>query len=169
MCAMCDGQSMEGYVRKVHGLVDRHGWALQYVNSEVNSNFDPDNAGVIEPAFCYTVGLTALGHPELIVTGRSPGESAAALNTLARRVILGGRAFEPGMESAAAGFDFHFVDVTYCDEWLLMASEVYPSDRIRAVQAVWRDSQGDLPWEGDVSSTIVQPILGTPLGWGLYD
>ncbi len=178
MCAMCDGRSIEDYVVGVEGLVDRYGWALQYVSSQADVAFegseiqadhlqDQDDPEDIVPAFCYTVGLTAHGHPELILTGRSAGESASILNVLARRVLIGHTRFEAGGECSAGGFELSFVDVVQSEDWLLMAGRVYSRDQISAVQAVWRDSDGNLPWEGDFPSTIVQPVLGPPPGW--YD
>lgn len=169
MCAMCDGRSIEDYVAGVEGLIERYGWALQYVDSQSNT-VSTDNAvdpdfGDIVPAFCYTAGLTAHGHPELVVTGRSAGESAAVLNVLARRVLLQNDRFDAGSESSAAGFGLSFVDVMEPGDWLLMVSRIYTGRDIAAVQAVWRDADGNLPWEGQFPSTIVQPVLGPPPGW----
>lgn len=164
MCALCDGRSMAEYVRSVEDLVDRHGWALQYVDSSTPDSYE-EFGGSITPAFCYTVGLTALGHPEIVITGRAASESASVLNALARRVAVGDDSLRAGIHSWAAGFDLYFVDVAQCEEWLVIANRLYSPGRVRAIQAVWRDAQGNLPWEGDVVSTIVQPILGPPPGW----
>ncbi|MDJ0394113.1 DUF4262 domain-containing protein [Rhodococcus sp. G-MC3] len=169
MCAMCDGRSIEDYVVGVQGLINRYGWALQYVDSELSTEFRGDTDvredGLIVPAFCYTVGLTEHGHPELVVTGRSAGESAAVLNVLARRVLLGGERFEAGNQCVAAGLRMSFVDVEHTEDWLMMAARVQSGVDIRARQAVWRDAEGHLPWEGPYPSTIVQPVLGPPPGW----
>ncbi|WP_338892125.1 DUF4262 domain-containing protein [Rhodococcus sovatensis] len=178
MCAMCDGRSIEDYVVGVEGLIDRYGWALQYVSSRADAELegsgiqaddgdDRDHLEDIVPAFCYTVGLTAHGHPELILTGRSAGESASVLNVLARRILFGCVRFEAGTECSAGGFELSFVDVAESEDWLLMACRIYSGDNVSAVQAVWRDSDGNLPWEGDFPSSIVQPVLGPPPGW--YD
>ena len=184
MCALCDGRSIDDYVLGVEGLIDRYGWALQYVNSDADTVFGAGSARVdndavygdlvhedlvyevhIIPAFCYTVGLTALGHPELILTGRSASESASVLNILARRVLLDGHSLEAGCECSAGGLGLSFVDVAEPGDWLLMAHRVYPGRDVGAVQAVWRDVEGNLPWEGPFPSTVVQPVLGPPPGW----
>lgn len=167
MCAMCDGQSVDDYAEMIEGLIRRHGWALQYVNSDSELDVSGSGDSEIVPAYCYTVGLTAYGHPEIVLTGRSPGESAAVLNVLARRVLIGREALVAGSEQAAAGLALSFVDVTHCADWLMMAYRIYPGADVQAVQAVWRDVDGHLPWEGDYPSTIVQPVLGPPPGW--YD
>ncbi|SNT08182.1 protein of unknown function [Rhodococcoides kyotonense] len=164
MCAMCDGRSLEEYLHGIEELIDRHGWALQYVES---GGEDPDDSSGIDPAFCYTIGMTAYGHPEIVITGRDPAESASALNSLARQVAVGRQRFEAGMRVWAKGFDFYFVDVERSDEWLTIADRMYPPGPVRAVQAVWRSCDGTLPWEGNLQSTIVQPVLGPPPGW--YD
>lgn len=168
MCAMCDGRSIEDYVVGVEGLINRYGWALQYVNSRADAGLeDQDYLEDIVPAFCYTVGLTAHGHPELIMTGRSAGESASVLNVIARRILFGCARFEAGTECSAGGFELSFVEVVQSEDWLLMACRIYSGCNVSAVQAVWRDSDGNLPWEGDFPSSIVQPVLGPPPGW--YD
>lgn len=177
MCGMCNGQSIDDYVDSVETLIGRYGWALQYVSSSAaaaldgelgnSGHTDDDYAGdgMVDPAFCYTVGLAGMGHPEIVMTGRSPGESAAVLNVLARRIQFGGQHFEAGQYCTAGGFEVSFVDVAYPEEWLLMCRRLYPDGALRAVQAVWRDHYGNLPWEGEYPSTIVQPILGPPPGW----
>lgn len=165
MCAMCDGRSIEEYVVGVQELIDRYGWALQYVDSELNAELASDDGGEIVPAFCYTVGLTSYGHPEVVLTGRSAGESAAVLNVLARRVLMGGSHFEAGSECTAAGLRLSFVDVEHSEDWLMMATRLHSGVTVDAVQAVWRDGDGNLPWEGLYPSTIVQPVLGPPPGW----
>ncbi|MGA9871736.1 MAG: DUF4262 domain-containing protein [Rhodococcus sp. (in: high G+C Gram-positive bacteria)] len=170
MCAMCGGQSLKEYVTGMHELIGRHGWALQYVSdADADDSLADTDETVIVPAFCYTIGLTAYDHPELIITGRSAHEAASVLNELARRVALGFAQFEAGLLCSAGGFELSFVDVPDRREWLAMASLVYPLDEIEALQAVWRDVNGHLPWEGPYPSTIVQPVLGAPRGWDDVD
>jgi len=76
MCEICEGMTPEQAHRKMLRTIDRYGWAMQYVESSV------DERGV-HPAFCYTVGLTEIGCPEVIVTGRAADESVAVLGDLA--------------------------------------------------------------------------------------
>lgn len=164
---MCNGQSIDDYVDSVQGMIERHGWALQYVNSD-DENSDPLD-GEILPAFCYTVGLTTFGHPEIVLVGRAADESAAVLNALGRRVSVAGERFDAGIDCRAAGFELSFVDVVDTEDWLLMADRIYAPRRVEAVQAVWRDFDGNLPWEGQYPSTLVQPVLGAPPGWYDHD
>ncbi|KAA0926346.1 MULTISPECIES: DUF4262 domain-containing protein [unclassified Rhodococcus (in: high G+C Gram-positive bacteria)] len=152
MCKMCQGHSVDEYIEGVIRTIDRCGWALQYVESEV----DPDG---IHPAFCYTVGLTNFGSPEIVLTGRGPHESSRILNSLGASVVSGMLELESGIGCTAAGFDLFTIDVPDCADILYTASDVYGQGCFSAVQAVWKDLEGALPWEG-IPSTVVQPILG---------
>ena len=60
MCWYCDhpdGSPLE-YLDQIRDLIDRCGWAVQGVERDR-----------VRPPWAYTVGLTAAGHPELVVTG----------------------------------------------------------------------------------------------------
>lgn len=149
---MCQGRSADEYVQDLKRSIDEFGWALQYVESEV------DRYG-IHPAFCYTVGLTDLGSPEIVVTGRGPQESSRILNSLGSFVASGLLDIEAGMGCSAAGFELFTIDVPDCADILHAASDVYGNGRFGAVQTVWRDLDGSLPWEG-IPSIVVQPIFG---------
>lgn len=146
-------------------MIERYGWALQYVESAV------DERGV-HPAFCYTVGLTAKGRPELVITGRVADQSAEVLGELAAWTKDGPR-LTPGDTYTAGGLDVCLVEVRECEDWLLRAVDLY-GRRVRALQAVWTDCAGLLPWEGAMGSVsgwtgvaaVVQPLLGPPpSGW----
>ncbi|QII06207.1 DUF4262 domain-containing protein [Rhodococcoides fascians A25f] len=152
MCRMCDGYGVDEYIGDVKSAIDRFGWALQYVESEV------DRDG-IHPAFCYTVGLTGFGSPEIVVTGRDPNESSRILNALGTSVASGLLEVEAGIGCWAAGFELFTIDVPDCVDILHAASDVYGKGCFSAVQAVWKDCDGSLPWEG-IPSTVVQPVLG---------
>ncbi|MFC4604325.1 DUF4262 domain-containing protein [Rhodococcus kronopolitis] len=156
MCDICNGKTPRQARRDLELSIEEYGWALQYVESAV------DERGV-HPAFCYTVGLTALGCEELVITGRVMEQSAEVLNTLAER-IWDGREFTAGERVDAGGLDLCMVPVRECEGWLLTAKRLYGAGNVRAVQAVWADCDGLLPWEGAITSTIVQPLLGLPPG-----
>ncbi|MGW6693924.1 DUF4262 domain-containing protein [Rhodococcus sp. NPDC054953] len=141
--------------------IERYGWALQYVESTV------DRSGV-HPAYCYTVGLTGHGLPELVITGRVSDQSAVVLSELGS-VLLDGSRLGPGDEVTVGGLDVCLVEVRECEFWLLRAVEHH--GRIRALQVVWADCQGRYPWEGAHGSTEwtgavahLQPLLGPPPG-----
>ncbi|MFF0813583.1 DUF4262 domain-containing protein [Rhodococcus sp. NPDC003318] len=143
--------------REMRRTIAQHGWLLQYVASAI------DEQGV-HPAFCYSVGLTAIGRPELVVTGRCAEESAMLLNELGSWMRCG-HDLEPGDRYSVAGLDVTLVAARDCESWLLRAVDLY-GRHVRALQVVWADCRGLLPWEGSSDSTIVQPLLGLPPGAG---
>ena len=64
-------------------LIEEHGWAVRHVG-----------AGD-EAAFSYTVGLTALKHPEIVMEGL-PFEVAQAFLNLMSEEVKSGKRFSPG-------------------------------------------------------------------------
>jgi hypothetical protein len=63
---MCEGATLDECRFAIHGIIDRYGWFIQYVE------VDP-----ITRAWAYTIGLSAgFEHPELIIAGVRP-EGAA--------------------------------------------------------------------------------------------
>lgn len=156
MCDICDGKSPEEVWRGRLEKIAACGWALQYVESAI------DERGV-HSAFCYSIGLTDIGCPELVVTGRTADESGRLLNELASWLYCG-HDLVPGERYSVAGLDVLLVEVRGCEEWLLGAVDLY--GEIRALQAVWADCEGRLPWQGIGDGTLVQPLLGPPPGVG---
>jgi hypothetical protein len=132
-------------------LVAEHGWAVRHV-------VDPD------PARClsYTVGLTAHLHPEIVMTGL-PHEVAHTFLNIAGRVVVHEHGhFAPGEATTALsdGQPFAVVEVTDTSALTAVAG-LY--GEVRAVQVVWTDSQGNLPWEPRYRNPPgSQPLLGTP-------
>src|SRR5438445_2793259 len=72
---------------ELHRLIDEHGWAVRHVGAGT----EPGQA-----AFSYTVGLTAMGHPEVIVTGLPFDHAHTFLNNIGADV-RGGKQFRPGL------------------------------------------------------------------------
>jgi hypothetical protein len=133
------------------GLIREHGWAVRHVGAG-----PADDAA----AFSYTVGLTALGHPEVVVTGLPFEHAHTFLNNIGHDVRSGQR-FEPGsttgeLTEPAAPVVFLAVEDT---SGLTAVEQVY--GRVQAVQMVWPDSTGRLPWEdGYRNPPKAQPLLG---------
>lgn len=154
MCEICDGKSSAELREDLRRMIRRYGWALQYVESAID-------ARGVHPAYCYSVGMTAKDRPELVITGRVADQSVEVLNGLGS-LMAGGVSLTPGDRFAVGGLDVYLVEVRECESWLLGAVALY--GRIHALQAVWADCRGLLPWEGVEDSTIVQPLLGPPPG-----
>jgi hypothetical protein len=69
----------------LHTMISE-GWAVVCTNTE-------DRSGLL----CYTVGLTALHQPELVLrTARDERYASALLNQAAGLVVFGGRRLRPG-------------------------------------------------------------------------
>ncbi len=136
--------------------VRRHGWAVQYVYGE----------GDRDPPFAYTVGLFGLGHPELVIFGMSPGESAAVLNDVGERVRAGHRV-EPGELVTFARWPhrLHVLPLVNAAQVLLGANRFFgrpDHDPVPALHLVWDDTSGRYPWEPDYEPPQwLQPLPGT--------
>ena len=145
----------EPYCCRVHpldelrSLIDQHGWAVRNVA-------DPDPAN----CFSYTIGLSAHGHPEVVMTGLPPDVGQAFLNIAGDLVVNGDGSFVTGETTTelADGPPMPILEVT--DRSGLTAVEAIYGE-VRAVQIVWTDSRGHLPWEAAYANPPgSQPLLG---------
>lgn len=123
-------------------IIRECGWAVQAVE---------------HPPWSYTVGLTAYGRPELVLTGLPVRRSQNLLNATARRlghvdVPVAGQQFQ-----LRGGPLMEVVDVVDPAAHLVMAVELFGPD-IRALQLVHADDRGDWPWQHGFRGD--QPVLG---------
>jgi hypothetical protein len=140
--------------RDLQGVIDKFGWAVVH-----------GGGGAAGPRFSHTVGLTATGHPEVIVTGL-PFEAGEKYLNLAGRAIQAGARFTPGAATTVlTDVESPVVFLAVTDtERLAVAEQFYGS--VTALQLVWPDSTGLLPWqEGHRNPPAAQPLLG-PLPGG---
>jgi hypothetical protein len=149
MCWKCDhpGATTEEYLAELRETVLKHGWAVQYVESE-------------RMPFAYTIGLTRYGLPELLTTGLPPRRSARLLNALGRRAVSGQPSKHGAQVALLAGPLVEMVEVEHPDVYLIFAGAMF-GDEVTALQAVWVDSRGRWPWSprfDDGRGT--QPVLG---------
>lgn len=132
-------------------LIGEHGWAVRRVGADRESG---------QAAFSYTVGLTGLGHPEVVITGMPFTHAQTFLNNIGDDVRTGTR-FEPGLvteDLTGPGAPVRFLAVEDT-RGLLAVKQVY--GHVQAVQIVWPDSAGRLPWlEGYNNPPGAQPLLG---------
>jgi hypothetical protein len=151
MCWLCDHPDAKwpDYLDHMRHLVDICGWAVQAVERDR-----------IHPPWAYTVGLTAAGLPELVVTGMSARRAQDLLNDVAAH-ILHADALVPGERHALEGGPvIEVVELTEATAHLFVAVELYGTG-IRAQQIVHADDRGHWPW--DVGYRGVrggQPVLG---------
>lgn len=138
---------------ELRGMIDRYGWAVRNV---ADSN----------PTQClsYTVGLTAHDHPEVVMTGLPPDVGTAFLNIVGEIVTKEDGRFESGRTTGelADGPEMPIIAVQDISR-LTAVEEIYGT--ISAVQIIWTDSAGHLPWEpGYANPAESQPLLGQRYG-----
>ena len=131
-------------------VVDRFGWAVLHGGG----------TGPGDPRWSYTVGLSRLGHPEVIVVGL-PFEAAETYLNLVGEAVRAGARFRPGVVTTAlTDADSPVVFLEVADTGRLAVAEQFAGS-VDALQLVWPDSTGKLPWEeGHRNPPHAQPLLG---------
>lgn len=130
--------------------IDACGWAVRNVA-------DADAAQCLS----YTVGLTAHGHPEAVMTGLPPDVGTAFLNIVGEIVVREGGRFIAGEATTELAEGAAMPVVAVSDTSGLTAVEAIYGD-VRAIQIVWTDSGGHLPWESGYGNPPgSQPLLGS--------
>lgn len=151
MCWMCDHPkaTRQDYLDHIMSIIARRRWAVQGVERDR-----------YRPPYAYTVGLTAHGKPELVVTGMSVTRAAELLNDVAAHV-LHAAAPAPGERTPLIGGPLvEFIKVDVPSAHLLVADELY-GPQLRALQVVHADDRGRWPWESAYRGVKGgQPVLG---------
>ncbi len=148
MCWQCDhpGSTRLDYLNHMRDLIACYGWAVQGVERDR-----------IHPPWAYTLGLTSVRRPELVVTGMPIARAMGLLNDVASHV-LHAAAPRPGERIPLDGGPLiEFVEVSEPAARLVTTVELYGTG-IRALQIVHADDRGHWPWE--VGYRGVQPVLG---------
>lgn len=134
---------------EIRRMVDAHGWAVQGVADE-------------NPAYCvsYTVGLTAVDHPELVMTGLAPREAYDFFQIACPSILAGKERLVAGESTQLMTEDRPLPVIAVVDTADLTAVwDVY--GKVDALQIVWTDSNDVLPWEaGYQNPPEWQPLLG---------
>lgn len=133
------------------GLIATNGWAVLGVLADVDA-----------PRFAYTVGLAALGLPELIVFGLPLEVARHFLNQLGQRLRAGEQLpLDTDLHDVAEGFASQLVAAPRqaSDQYMFATQRRYP--HYRALQLVWPDRAGRFPWDGgfDQRFMALQPVL----------
>jgi hypothetical protein len=153
MCWSCDNptKTFDDFVDEVvQPAIDRYGWFVQAVTSERGA------------PLAYTVGLTAMGLPELVVTGMAPRRAALLLNGMAAHWLHAEPLPAHGEHADTRGGQcLEVVDLPHPEAHLFTATGLYGDDAVAAQQLVWADDRGRWPWErGHRASRGGQPVLG---------
>ena len=137
-------------LRDLSRVVDRFGWAVLHGGG----------GGPADPRWSHTAGLAGLGHPEVIVTGL-PFEAGETYLNLVGEAVRAGARFSPGTTTTAltdADSPVVFLAVEQTER-LAVLEQLHGS--VEALQLVWPDSAGTLPWEeGHRNPPGAQPLLG---------
>lgn len=152
MCEHCDQADLtpNGYLEHVREIIRRSRFAVQGVGG-TGSHTD----------MCYSVGLTAQGLPELVVTGIPAADGARLVQTWADN-LLDCSAVLPGETLETGPYRLMAVAVDHPHEHLLVARAIY-GDAVRGLQLVAADSRGRWPWDaGYRARQPGQLLLGTP-------
>lgn len=134
--------------------IERRGWAVQPVLGTQR-----------HAPLAYTVGLTSHGLPELVVTGRRAAVAVSMLDALAAYTVESCEV-RAGETMRLGEVHLEAVQLRHPEAHLFVAAEFF-GPALRAVQMVWADDRGRLPWEpGHRGGRGGQPVLGPRLSAG---
>lgn len=138
--------NLDAYDQHCIELIAEHGWMVQGVFPR---EYD------VEAPFAYTVGLTVAGLPELVISGL-PADTAYQLLDAAARESLAHELAPGRILDGIATVPFRVVEAPGAQ--VNMARHLYPDRRVRSLQLVWPDKDGNYP--GDVLWTLddAQPV-----------
>lgn len=147
-----DPNHPDAFMIDIFEKIGRYGWTLVGVYG------DEQEPG---PPFVYTVGLTALGHPELSIFGLPLETGAELLNLVAARV-KNGLSLKPGDRIGQVFINEGTLGVIrMTDRTELRAAACLYGDQDVAFQLVWPDPEFRMPWEPGYSmAPEAQPLYG---------
>ena len=120
--------------------------------------------------FAYTAGLTAQGHPELMLLGPIPPAYAHhTLNDLALRVVIRHQRFAAGdvPPNVLQGYDVMMAGPVTAGQAReagyppTMACAVYGDAAVSVLQVVYQDGGHRYPWQGGYDLPA-QPLIAPP-------
>lgn len=144
-----DEQTMRDTVAGIEKRVEKEGWLVIGVPGEG-----------VEHSLSYTVGLTKMGLPEILVSGLPVQVAQVILNHLAHLSIFNGR-FENGQRVT----DVANMPVVILDCVLPapanMVFQVYgTADSIQIQQMIYPDEQERFPWDEGYHMEPDPPVYG---------
>jgi len=142
--------------------IDRSGWAVTMVAPRPSETFPP---------FAYTIGLSQLGSPELVLVDIAPNTAAAILNDIGERVRNGGSIEAGALRDVLKGdhvLDLRPVEPIHYETYLgrlLWFHKEFGAEPLRVLQVVWPDKAGRYPDDAHSSpeerkrAAELQPLL----------
>lgn len=128
MCSNPESTFADYVLDQVQPVIDRSGWAVQAVGGPV--------------PLAYTVGLTAAGGPELVVSGKDPEAAYDLLDA----ALAGEEPLRHGRRCDLMAGPALLVLRVARVERLEVARFLY-GGALTALQLVWADALGRWPWE----------------------
>jgi hypothetical protein len=130
-------------------MVETHGWAIRHGSSSV-------------APFSYTVGLTARGWDELVITGLTAYVADVFIRNAVDEQATSGP-FRAGGRTAALT-ESGLVAMLRVEDRSGLTAATRLLDHFEVLQLVWPDSTNRLPWElGYGNPPEAQPLLGPGL------
>jgi hypothetical protein len=151
MCWTCDhpGATQQDWLDHLGDTIARCGHAVIAVAGDR-----------LHAPLAYTVGLTAAGLPELVVTGKRPAPATRLLDDVAHHVRFHDGLLTHGQQVGLSHGLVEVVDLPHPEAHLFDACAYYGAG-VRAQQLVWADDRGTWPWEvGHRGGRGGQPVLG---------
>lgn len=128
------------YDLQSQATIAEHGWMIQGV-------FPTEHYPGVE--FAYTVGLAAAGLPELVISGLPLNLVGTLLNDAAQHTLT--TELHPGdVLDGIASVPFRVIDAPAAE--VNLSRRFYGADKVRALQLLWPDDQGNYP--GDEGWTL---------------
>jgi hypothetical protein len=151
MCWQCDhpGATWHDYLAHLRELLQRHCWIVQGVQRERN-----------RAPYAYTVGLSAHGRPELVVTGLPYDRAVDLLNAVAEHALHADAPAAGEVIPLRGGPVIEIVQVAEPSVHLPVAAAINGRG-FTALQLVYADDRGHWPWgAGFRGGHGGQPVLG---------
>ena len=157
-CALCTPQGLGRDPGEwVREKVAEHGWAVPSVVTET-----PYDIG-----FAYTVGLEALGQPELIAFGQDPHALANALNTVATKTAKRKQWAKRFQLAAMPSQNVQLRPVLdmWRDQHAFLAIDYWDGAPFRLWQVRFPRADGTFSWDGRCCTPPCQPLLDLEEPW----
>jgi len=150
-CVVCN-EGMASYMANIEKDIKEYGWA--YVVTGIDTE-----AGLVRMG--YTVGLSDIDLPEVIVFGLPPDVTVSYLNEAAKR--LKNRSLvinQPLSDFGELPVCFKNIPADVGDGFLNIANE-RAEKKLASIQLIWSDPKGLFPWDAgfDANMRALQPIL----------
>ncbi|MFO1054071.1 MAG: DUF4262 domain-containing protein [Planctomycetota bacterium] len=150
---------VEVFRADVRAAIAEHGWHIVLIPAEDD-----------RPAYGFTIGLTdRFAHPEICVVGLDDGEDGGLMHDLldsAAEMVAEGERIEAGVRNAKLlvghSLGVRAMQPDQIVDWLALAVVYRGKADVEAIQLLWPDRRGRLPFESGCERRVVelQPILG---------